>query len=65
MKSAVDQVTNSSENQSAMFQTWIRVKAGVDLSPFDRVSRHKDLAAYFDDISAMLIKLVFQEASAR
>ena len=68
MKSAVDQVNEKLRQTSpAMFQTVDDVRGAVDLSPFRQrfAGNDKDLGIAFDDVSAELVKLVFQEASAR
>lgn len=68
LKSAVDQV-NAKLRQSgpAMFRTLDEVKASVDLTPFRQrfAGDDKDMAAAFDDMSAHLVKVVFEEASLR
>jgi cyclase len=68
MQSAVDQMNEKLRQTSpAMFQTLDAVKGSVDLSSFKPrfVGNDKDLGPVFDETSALLIKLVFQEASAR
>jgi cyclase len=68
MKSAVDQMNEHLRKTSpAMFQTQQDAKGSVDLTPFRQrfAGNDKDLADLFDDRAANLIKLVFQEASAR
>lgn len=68
MKSAVEQV-NAKLRQSgpAMFRTLDEVKGAVDLMPFRErfVGKDKDLDAAFDDMTANLVKVVFEEASLR
>jgi cyclase len=68
MKSAVDQVNAKlSQTAPAMFQTADDVKGSVDLTPFRRrfAGDDKDVGEAFDDASARLIKLVFDEARLR
>jgi glyoxylase-like metal-dependent hydrolase (beta-lactamase superfamily II) len=68
MKSAVEQVNERLRQTSpAMFQTVDDVRGAVDLSPFRQrfAGNDKNLAMAFDDVSAELVKLVFQEASSR
>ena len=68
MKSAVDQVNEKLRQTSpAMFQTVDDVRGAVDLSPFRQrfAGNDKDLGIAFEDVSAELVKLVFQEASPR
>ena len=68
MKSAVDQVNERLRQTSpAMFQTVDDVSKAVDLTPFRErfAGNDKDLSAAFDNVSAELVKLVFQEASSR
>ena len=68
MKSAVDQVNEKLRQTSpAMFQTVDDVRGAVDLTPFRQrfAGNDADLGIAFDDVSAELVKLVFQEASAR
>lgn len=68
MKSAVDQVNEKLRQTSpAMFLTVDDVRSAVDLTPFRQrfAGNDNDLGIAFDDVSAELVKLVFQEASAR
>jgi len=68
MKSAVEQVNERLRQTSpAMFQTVDDVRGAVDLSRFRQrfAGNDKNLAMAFDDVSAELVKLVFQEASSR
>ena len=68
MKSAVDQVNQRLRQTSpAMFQSVDDVRKSIDLTPFRQsfAGDDKDLGAAFDDVSAQLVKLVFQEASSR
>jgi len=68
MKSAVDQLNERLRQTSpAMFQTVDDVRSAIDLTPFRQrfAGNDQDLSAAFDDVSAQLVKLVFQEASAR
>jgi len=68
MKSAVDQVNETLKQTSpAMFQTVNDVRGTVDLTPFRQrfAGNDPDLATAFDDLSAQLVKLVFEEASSR
>ena len=68
MKSAVDQMDKKlSQTAPAMFQKVDDVKGGIDLSAFRErfAGNDKDLGEAFDDVSARLIKLVFDEARLR
>lgn len=68
MQSAVDQMNEKlRQTAPAMFQTLDDVKGSVDLTPFRQrfAGDDKDLGAAFDEVSANLIKLVFEEASLR
>ena len=68
MQSAVDQVNEKlRQTAPAMFQTVDDVKSGVDLTPFRKrfAGNDADLAAVFDQVSARLVKLVFDEARLR
>jgi len=68
MKSAVDQVNEKLRQTSpAMFLTVDDVRSAVNLTPFRErfAGKDNDLGIAFDDVSAELVKLVFQEASAR
>ena len=68
MQSAVDQVNEKlRQTAPAMFQAVDDVKGSVDLSPFRQRFSGNDteLAAAFDQVSARLVKLVFDEARLR
>jgi cyclase len=68
MQSAVDQVNEKlRQTAPAMFQTIDEVKGSVDLTSFRKrfAGNDADLAAAFDRVSAMLVKLVFDEARLR
>jgi cyclase len=68
MQSAVDQVNEKlRQTAPAMFQTVDDVKGTVDLTPFRQrfAGNDADLAAAFDQVSARLVKLVFDEARLR
>lgn len=68
MQSAVDQVNEKlRQTAPAMFQTVDDVKGSVDLTPFRQrfAGDDADLAAAFDQVSARLVKLVFDEARLR
>jgi hypothetical protein len=68
MKSAVDQVNAKlSQTAPAMFQSADDVKGSIDLTPFRQrfAGDDKDLGEAFDDASARLIKLAFDEARLR
>jgi len=68
MKSAVDQMNvKLSQTAPAMFQSADDVKGGIDLGPFRKrfAGDDKDLGEAFDEVSARLIKLVFDEARLR
>jgi cyclase len=68
MQSAVDQVNEKlRQTAPAMFQTVDDVKGSVDLAPFRQrfAGNDADLAAAFDQVSARLVKLVFDEARLR
>jgi hypothetical protein len=68
MKSAVDQMNEKlSQSAPAMFQSVDAVKGSVDLSAFRQrfAGNDKDLGDAFDDVSAKLVKLVFDEARLR
>jgi len=68
MQSAVDQMNEKlRQTAPAMFQTLDDVKGGVDLTPFRKrfAGDDPDLAAAFDQVSSMLVKLVFAEARLR
>ena len=68
LQSAVEQMNVKLEQTGpAMFQTLDDVKSGVDLTPFRAkfIGDDKTLADEFDDASAHLVKVVFEEASLR
>jgi cyclase len=68
MQSAVDQVNEKlRQTAPAMFQTVDDVKGSVDLTAFRQrfAGDDKELAAAFDEVSARLVKLVFDEARLR
>jgi cyclase len=68
MQSAVDQMNEKlRQTAPAMFQTLDDVKGSVDLTPFRKrfAGNDADLAAAFDEVSARLVKLVFEEARLR
>jgi len=68
MKSAVDQMNvKLSQSAPAMFQSVDDVKGSIDLGPFRKrfAGDDKDLGEAFDEVSARLIKLVFNEARLR
>jgi hypothetical protein len=68
MQSAVDQVNEKlRQTAPAMFQTADDFKGSVDLTPFRQrfAGNDADLAAAFDQVSARLVKLVFDEARLR
>jgi glyoxylase-like metal-dependent hydrolase (beta-lactamase superfamily II) len=68
LKSAVEQMNvKLGQTGPAMFQTLDEVKGSVDLSAFRArfVGNDKDLGDEFDDASAHLVKVVFEEASLR
>jgi len=68
LTSAVDQMdTRLAQTRPAMFQSLDDVKGAVDLAAFRTrfAGTDKDLAAEFDDMTAHLIKVIFQEASLR
>jgi cyclase len=68
LKSAVDQ-WNAKLVQSGpgMFRTLDEAKAAVDLTPFRQrfVGSNKGMAAAFDEMTANLIKVVFEESTLR
>jgi glyoxylase-like metal-dependent hydrolase (beta-lactamase superfamily II) len=68
LKSAVDQMNAKlRQTRPAMFQKLDDVKGAVDLTPFLQrfAGTDKDRIAEFDDMTANLIKVVFEEASLR
>ena len=68
MQSAVDQMNEQlARTAPAMFHTIDDVKGSIDLTPFRKrfAGDDSDLAAAFDQVSAMLVKLVFDEARLR
>ena len=68
LKSAVDQMNaRLKQSRPAMFQTLDEVKGAVDLNAFRQrfAGSDKDLSAEFDDMTANLVKVVFEEASLR
>jgi len=68
LKSAVDQVyAKLRQSGPAMFRSLDEVKGAVDLTSFRPrfAGEDKDIAAEFDDMSANLVKVVFEEASLR
>ncbi len=68
MQSAVDQVNEKlRQTAPAMFQTADDVKGSVDLTPFRQrfAGNDAELSAAFDQVSARLVKLVFDEARLR
>jgi len=68
MQSAVDQVNEKlRQTAPAMFQTVENVKGSVDLTQFRQrfAGNDAELAAAFDQVSARLVKLVFDEARLR
>lgn len=68
LTSAVDQMnTRLKQTRPAMFQSLDDVKGAVDLAAFRPrfAGTDKELAAEFDDMTAHLVKVVFQEASLR
>ena len=68
LKSAVDQMNAELIKRGpAMFQNFDDVKGAVDLSQFRQrfVGNDKDLDAAYDDMTAHLIKVVFEEATLR
>ena len=67
-QSAVDQVrARIRQIGHPGFHTLDEVKGSVDLTPFRTrfAGDDKDLAAEFDDMTAHLVKLVFNEAALR
>jgi glyoxylase-like metal-dependent hydrolase (beta-lactamase superfamily II) len=68
LQSAVDQMNEKlRQTAPAMFLTLDDVKSSVDLTPFRKrfAGSNAELAAAFDQVSAMLVKLVFEEARLR
>ena len=68
LKSAVDQVNAKLiQTGPAMFHTVDDVKGSVDLSPYQQrfAGNDQDLIAAFNDMTANLVKVVFEEASLR
>ncbi|MGC1448571.1 MAG: MBL fold metallo-hydrolase [Candidatus Sulfotelmatobacter sp.] len=68
LKSAVDQMNAELKRTGpAMFQTLDQVKGAVDFTPFRQsfAGSDKDLTAAFDEMTANLLKVVFEEASLR
>jgi cyclase len=68
MQSAVDQVNEKlRQTAPAMFLTIDDVKGSVDLTPFRKrfAGNDEEVGAAFDDASARLVKLVFDEARLR
>src|SRR5258708_7931347 len=68
MQSAVDQVNEKlKQTAPAMFQTVENVKGSVDLTAFRQrfAGNDAELAAAYDQVSARLVKLVFDEARLR
>jgi len=68
LKSAVDQMNAKlKQTRPAMFQTLDEVKGAVDLAAFRTrfAGTDQELGAEFDDMSANLVKVVFEEATLR
>jgi hypothetical protein len=68
LKSAVDQMNAGLKRTGpAMFQTLDQVEGTVDLTAFRQrfAGSDKDLAVAFDEMTANLLKVVFEEASLR
>jgi len=68
MQSVVDQMNEKlRQTAPAMFQTVDDVKGGVDLSAFRArfAGNDKEMGAAFDEVTARLVKLVFDEARLR
>jgi len=68
MQSAVDQVNEKlRQTAPAMFQTVENVKGSVDLTAFRQrfAGNDAELGAAFEQVSARLVKLVFDEARLR
>jgi glyoxylase-like metal-dependent hydrolase (beta-lactamase superfamily II) len=68
MQSAVDQMNEKlAQTAPAMFQKAEDLRDGIDLTPFRKrfAGDDADLTAAFDQISALLVKLVFDEARLR
>jgi cyclase len=68
MQSAIDQMNEKlAQTAPAMFQRVEDLRASIDLTSFRKrfAGDNPDLASAFDQISAMLVKLVFDEARLR
>lgn len=70
MKSAVDQMNvKLAQSGPAMFQTLDEVKASIDLTSFQQRfignDNDKDLIAAYNEMTANLVKVLFEEASLR
>lgn len=68
MKSAVDQMNvKLAQSGPAMFQTMDDVKRSIDLTSFQQrfTGNDKDLIAAYNDMTANLVKVLFEEASLR
>ena len=68
MKSAVDQMNAKlAQAGPAMFLTIADVKVSIDLTPFQQrfTGDNQDLIAAYNDMTANLVKVLFEEASLR